>query len=227
MYYKIEFNDDMTLNGIIDSFNNLQEAGIESFIEIDGVKIYWNDKNRNDILEKILHKHKSDIKNTSSIDSKENIKNNSITTIEEDKKLKPLSRRINLYPLSSNSIFTFELGTVLKYTKPEYVDNMLEYYVSVYDTTSANNENNKLLRNLNYMSELILILKSDSSEIEKSLRIQSIINRIGDDEDEIFKFDVSVGRIEEYIVNGEKIRELLYLDILNDRLNKQLNKRLC
>lgn len=233
--YKIEFNDDMTFDSIIESFNNLQEAEIESFIEIDGVKIYWNDKNRNKKLEEILQKHKSSIKNPNSIDDEKNTNNNIIITpIEEKGEVSKLLNRIqSLYWLSKNSIFTFELGTVLKYTKPEYIDNMIEYYVSVYDATNTSYEKNKLLRNLNYMSELILILKSDSSEIEKGLRIQNIINRIADNEDEKFKFDISIGRIEKYIVDGEKIRELLYLDVLNDKLsteneelNRQKNKRL-
>ena len=230
--YKIEFNDDMTLNGIIESFNNLQEVEIESFIEIDGVNIYWNDENRDAVLKELLNKHKSNIKKTDNMNIEEN--NNVITSIEvDDDTLKILNRRERLYWLSKNSVFTFELGTVLKYTKSEYIDAMIEYYVSIYDTTNTKDEKNELLRNLNYMSELILILKSASSENEKGLKIQNIINRIANNEIEKYKFDISVKRIEQYIVGGEKIRELLYLDILNDKLsiendklNKQLNKRL-
>ena len=230
--YKIEFNDDMTLNGIIESFNNLQEVEIESFIEIDGVNIYWNDENRDAVLKELLNKHKSNIKKTDNMNIEEN--NNAITNIEvDDDTLKILNRRERLYWLSKNSVFTFELGTVLKYTKSEYIDAMIEYYVSIYDTTNTKDEKNELLRNLNYMSELILILKSASSENEKGLKIQNIINRIANNEIEKYKFDISVKRIEQYIVGGEKIRELLYLDILNDKLsiendklNKQLNKRL-
>ena len=230
--YKIEFNDDMTLNGIIESFNNLQEVEIESFIEIDGVNIYWNDENRDAVLKELLNKHKSNIKKTDNMNIEEN--NNAITNIEvDDDTLKILNRRERLYWLSKNSVFTFELGTVLKYTKSEYIDNMIEYYVSIYDTTNTKDEKNELLRNLNYMSELILILKSASSENEKGLKIQNIINRIANNEIEKYKFDISVKRIEQYIVDGEKIRKLLYLDILNDKLsiendklNKQLNKRL-
>ena len=89
--YKIEFNDDMTLNGIIESFNNLQEVEIESFIEIDGVNIYWNDENRDVVLKELLNKHKSNIKKTDNIDIEEN--NNAITNIEvDDDTLKILNR---------------------------------------------------------------------------------------------------------------------------------------
>ena len=50
--YKIEFNDEMTIEGIIESFKNLEDAEIESYIEIDGVKILWNDKDRDNKIKK-------------------------------------------------------------------------------------------------------------------------------------------------------------------------------
>ena len=56
--YKIEFNDEMTIEGIIESFKNLEDAEIESYIEIDGVKILWNDKDRDNKIKKVLQKHK-------------------------------------------------------------------------------------------------------------------------------------------------------------------------
>ena len=60
-----------------------------------------------------------------------------------------------------------------------------------------------------------------------------MISKSSDNEDEKYKFAISVGRIEKYIIDGKKIRELLFLDILNDKLsvandelNKKLNKKL-
>ena len=35
--YKIEFNDEMTLEGILESFKNLKEAEMKAYIEIDGI----------------------------------------------------------------------------------------------------------------------------------------------------------------------------------------------
>ena len=43
--YKIEFNDEMTIEGILSSFNNLSEVGIVACIDINGVIISWNDIN--------------------------------------------------------------------------------------------------------------------------------------------------------------------------------------
>ena len=142
-------------------------------------------------------------------------------------------RRQDLYYLSQNKLFLFELGTVIKYTQSEYIDEMIEFYVSIYGVSSNNIKGIELSRDLNYMSELILILNYNCTDVEKRFKIQEIINRISDNEDEKYKFDISVGRIEKYIIDGKKIRELLFLDILNDKLsvandelNKKLNKKL-
>lgn len=232
--YKIEFNDQMTIEGIITSFKNLQDAEVESYIEIDGVKIYWNDKDRDDIVKQVFQKHKKHIKYDNCVNKKENAINLiNPETKESDEVKKVFNRRQDLYYLSKDKLFMFELGTVIKYTKPEHIDEMIEFYVSIYGVSSNNIKGIELSRNLNYMSELTLILNYNFSEIEKRFKIQEIINRIADNEDEKYKFDISVGRIEKYIIDGKKIRELLCLDILNDKLsitndelNKKLNKKL-
>lgn len=204
--YKIEFNDEMTIEGIIESFKNLEDAEIESYIEIDGVKILWKDKDRDNKIKKVLQKHKMK---------------------------RVFDRRQDLYYLSQNKLFLFELGTVIKYTQSEYIDEMIEFYVSIYGVRSNNIKGIELSRDLNYMSELILILNYNCTDVEKRFKIQEIINRISDNEDEKYKFAISVGRIEKYIIDGKKIRKLLFLDILNDKLsvvndelNKKLNKKL-
>lgn len=232
--YKIEFNNEMTIDGVIESFRNLKEAGIESYIEIDGRKIYWNDKDRDKIIKETFQKHKMQVKQVNCSNEKENANNFIDAEMKEnDEVIRKLNRRQDLYYLSKDKLFMFELGTVLEYTKPEYVDEMLEYYVSVYGISSNSIKGIELSRNLNYMSELVLILNCDYSTVKKRFKIQEIINRIADNGDEKYKFDISVGRIEKYIIDGEKIRELLCLDILNDKLslvngelNKILNKKL-
>jgi len=37
--YKIEINDETTLEGLIESFKNLRECNIEGYVEIDGMPI--------------------------------------------------------------------------------------------------------------------------------------------------------------------------------------------
>lgn len=230
MMYEIEFNDEMTIKGIIESFKNLKDAEIESYIEIDGVKIYWNDEDRDNLVKEALQEYKRKCKHDNYINKKEN----SINLIDpETREVDDINRLINrrqeLYYLSQDKLFMFELGIVIKYTISEHIDEMIEFYVSVYKFSSNNIKGIELSRNLNYMSELTLILNCDCSDIEKRFKIQEIINRISDNEDEKYKFDISVERIEKYIRNGKKIRELLCLDILNDKLsiaNDELNKRL-
>lgn len=228
--YKIEFNDEMTIEGIIESFKNLKDAEIESYIEIDGMKIFWNDKDRDNKVKQVLEKHKMKSQCNNCINKKENSINFVDTETEESDDMKRVfNRRQDLYYLSKDKIFTFELGTIIKYTKLEHIDEMIEFYISVYGGSSNNIKEIELLRNLNYMCELTLILNYNCTDVEKRFKIQEIINRISDNEDERYKFDISVRRIEKYIIDGKKIRELLFLDLLNDKLsiaNDELNKRL-
>lgn len=228
--YEIEFNDEMTIDGIIESFKNLEDAGIESYIKIDGVKILWNDKDRDNKIKKVLQKHKTKRKQDNCINKKDNSINLVNTEVKENDDFERVfGRRLDLYYLSQNKLFLFEFGTVIKYTQSEYIDEMIEYYVSIYGVSSNNKKGIEMLRDLNYMSELILILNYNCTDVEKRFKIQEIINRISDNEDEKYKFDVSVRRIENYIIDGKKIRELLFLDILNDKLsaaNDELNKKI-
>lgn len=232
--YKIEFNDEMTIEGIIESFKNLEDAEIESYIEIDGVKILWNDKDRDNKIKKVLQKHKMKRGQDNCINKEDNSINLVDTEVKENDDMKRVfNRRQDLYYLSQNKLFLFELGTVIKYTQSEYIDEMIEFYVSIYGVSSNNIKGIELSRDLNYMSELILILNYNCTDVEKRFKIQEIINRISDNEDEKYKFAISVGRIEKYIIDGKKIRKLLFLDILNDKLsvandelNKKLNKKL-
>ena len=92
-----------------------------------------------------------------------NKKDNSINLVdtevkENDDMKRVFDRRQDLYYLSQNKLFLFELGTVIKYTQSEYIDEMIEFYVSIYGVSSNNIKGIELSRDLNYMSELILIL---------------------------------------------------------------------
>lgn len=48
--YEIEINDDTTLTGLLQSFENLKDANIEGYIKINGEKIYYSDPN---LIEKL------------------------------------------------------------------------------------------------------------------------------------------------------------------------------
>ena len=170
--YKIEFNDEMTIEGIIESFKNLEDAEIESYIEIDGVKILWNDKDRDNKIKKVLQKHKMKREQDNCINKKDNSINLVDTEVKENDDMKRVfDRRQDLYYLSQNKLFLFELGTVIKYTQSEYIDEMIEFYVSIYGFSSNNIKGIELSRDLNYMSELILILNYNCTDVEKRFKI--------------------------------------------------------
>ena len=217
--YKIEFNDEMTIEGILSSFNNLNEVGIVSCIDINGVIIYGNDDNLEEKVKQEYIKYKERNKK-----SRQKIKQeecNDKLKSQDEMFYEILERRQDLYFLSNDVTFLFEIGVVLQYTKEEFKEDMLNFYISVYCNSSKNKEGIELLKNLNYMSSLLLIMNDDSSLVQKQLKIQQIIDGVVNNEDEKYKLEVAVKRIEKYTIHGEKIRQLLFLDILNDKLSKK------
>lgn len=231
--YKIEFNEEMTVEGILSSFKNLTEAKIESYIDIDGVRINWDDVNLEKRIKEEYIKYKEKNKFLS-VNLKQTVINNASEKIDNGTKLSNefdeiLINRNDVYYLSKDPTFLFEIGIVLRYTKEEFKEDMLNYYISVYGNSSKNEKEIKLTQNLGYMANLLLIIEDDCTLIQKYYRIQQIINCISSDEDEKIKFEVAIKRVEKYAIHGDKIRDLLFLDILNDKLsqkNNELNKML-
>ena len=235
--YKIDFFDDMTIDSVIENFRLLTEEGIESYIEIDGISIYWNDENRDDKIRTVLQRHSSQEKPKNDKTENNCPKNYneylmSLTEFEKRKheeKKEALSNYTDLLALSENPIFTFELGTVLQYTKRKNVREVMDYYISIYRDENSS----ELLRNLNYLAELAIIINLNCSDSEKRLKIQEMINRINVTDSEITKLIFAVEKIEKHIINGEQIRELLQLDILDKNMasvaeesNKVFGKKL-
>ena len=91
--YKIEFNDEMTIEGIIESFKNLEDAEIESYIEIDGVKILWKDKDRDNKIKKVLQKHKMKREQDNCINKIDNSINLVDTEVKENDDMKRVFER--------------------------------------------------------------------------------------------------------------------------------------
>ena len=223
--YKIEFNDEMTIEGILSSFNNLNEIDILSYIDINGVVIYGNDDNLEEKVKQEYMKYKEKNKK-----STEKIKQEECTDklkSQDEMFYGILERRQDLYFLSKDVTFLFEIGVVLQYTKEECKEDMLNFYVGVYCNSAKKKKGIELLKNINYMSSLLLIMNDDSSLVQKHFRVQQIIDSVGNNEDEKFKLEFAIKKIEKYTIHGEKIRQLLFLDILNDKLsqkNDEINK---
>lgn len=223
--YKIEFNDEMTIEGILSSFNNLSEVGIVACIDINGVIISGNDINLEEKVKQEYVNYKK--KNKPSTNSTKKEEYNDKLKKQDDIFNKTLENRQDLFFLSQDVTFLFEIGIVLQYTKEEYKEDMLSYYISIYCNSSKNKKGIELAKNLNYMSNLLLIMNDNSSLIQKRFRIQQIMNDISNNDDEKYKLGFAIGRIEKYAIRGEQIRQLLFLDILNDKLSQkhdELNK---
>jgi len=220
--YEIEFYDETTIEGIISSFNNLNEAGIESYIIINGVTIFGNEINFEEKVRQEYKKYKEKKKLSNKILKQEH-SNNVEDKKQDDEFSENFKNRNDLYFLSQDSTFLFEIGVVLQYTKEEYKEELLNYYISAYGYSSKNKSGIELTKNLGYISNLLLIMEDDTL-IEKYFKIQQIINCISNSEDEKYKFETAIKIIENYTIHGEKIRELLFLDILKDKLSEENNK---
>ena len=206
--HKIEFNDEMTLESIKGSFKNLELAGLKAYIIIDDEIIDSDDEDRDKKIECALRNHVKLLE-------KERSTNNHVQILKNPVLSSTLQKQTDLFELSNNVVFIFQLGTVLKYAKSEYYDELKSFFVKNYAKSKDDNEISKYVRYLNYISELVLILKCDCSDVEKGYRIQNIINRIGNDYDEQLKFKDATILIKSYIVDGNKLSDLLYDGLLN------------
>lgn len=221
--FEIEFNNETTIEGIISSYKNLKEAEIESYIIINGVKILGKDVNFEEKVRQEYIKYKNNKKLSSKI-LKQAHSNNGKEQKQDDKISKIFEIRNDLYFLTKDPTFLFEIGVVLQYTKEENKEELLNYYINVYGHSSKNKLGIELAKNLGYISNLLLIMEDDSTLIQKHLKIQQIINCVYGNEDEKYKFETAIKIIENYTIHGKKIRELLFLDILNNELSKKNNE---
>lgn len=212
--YKMELNEEMTADDVIQNFRVLTESKIESYVEIDGIKIYWNDEERDAKIREAMPKNK--VQDHLGNNENQNIDSKKIysKSPEEKEKEKAFNKYCNLNILSQDIFFTFELGTVLKFTKPEDREDMMDYYIYIYEERN----DDTVLKHLNYLAELALILNSNASETEKSLMIQAILNRIGNDSNERQKLKLAFEKAKKYLLNGEEISKLFYLGILDEKV---------
>ena len=56
--YKLEIYDDTTLEGLLESFKNLKDAGIEGYIEIDGLTLFGTDPELEEKSTNMYHNRK-------------------------------------------------------------------------------------------------------------------------------------------------------------------------
>ncbi|MBR5369731.1 MAG: hypothetical protein IK137_00330 [Bacilli bacterium] len=207
--YKIEFNEEMTLEGILDSFKNLKEAEIEAYIEINGIRICSKDENfEEQIKEEYTKYHEKDKKIIEEEQPKEVKK-------EIDKEVKIAGEECyDFFSLQNNKEFLFELSTVLEYTKEEYKNVVITSAVYNYGPTNYKKVEERD-KHLNYEATILLILDAYDNDARRRLEIMKIINDVSTDVKEYTKFHFALDDVIRFTTRGEELKKLLCLDILD------------
>lgn len=194
--YKIEVNNDTTLEGLLESFKNLKECGIEGYVEIEGTEIFGSDDNLKDTLKEIFR-------------SRKNIEGTETPPIKEENPIiKEIKYSLNLADLKLNEVFKYYLGISLKYTKQEYREKLKKYYVDVYCQ-----DNTERIRDIHLLANILLLL-----EYKDIFLIQEKLNLLflNISKDDIEKLHFVILRIKKYAINGHLIDQCFYQDILNE-----------
>jgi len=213
--YKIEFNEEMTLEGILDSFDNLKEAEIDAYIEINGIRISSNDINfKERIKEEYTKYHEKDKKIIKEEQPKEFKKE-----INYDVKIAG-EEYYDFLSLQNNKEFLFELGTVLEYTKDEYKNVVITSAVYNYGPTNYKKVD-EMNRYLNYEATILLILDAYDNDARRRLEIMKIINDIGTNQTESTKFHFALSDVLLYTTREEELKKLLCLDVLDEKVEEK------
>lgn len=209
--YKIEFNEETTLDGVFESFKNLKEAKIKCYIEINGEKFYDTDPNLKEKL--IIAIKKAKRNKIKKIKLKEN-------TSETDKELEKSTNKLtNLCSLSRNEVFKYYLNICLKYVKQEHREELINYYVKIYS-----DDKNIKLRDIHLFANIILIL-----EYKDIVTIQEKLNLLflNISQNDIEQLELTLINIEQLGINGHLIKECFDKNILSNAVEKAENEVLC
>lgn len=205
--YKIEIYDDSTLEGLLESFKNLNECGIEGFIEINGIKIYGSDPK---LKEKLTNVFQSNQK-INEEPTKDSIEKE--YSIEEKQKINETAKKMYGYwNLSNNEIFKYYLNICLKYTKSEFRDKLKKYYLNVYI-----NDQYEKIRDIHLLANIMLILQHKDILIIQEKLNMLFLNLTKED---IEKLDLVLTKIEKYAINGYLINECFNRNILDEEVKK-------
>lgn len=143
---------------------------------------------------------------------------NKNTKNNKDDYEKIVIERSDILYIKSNPKLMFELGAVLRYTKLEYKESILRHYIYAYSYSNRNKKGINILRDLDYFSNLILILEDELTTIQKQGKIQNLMNFVGNNEEELLKLCTAIDKVREYTIPGNKIDDLLSLNLLDDTL---------
>ena len=197
--YKIEINDDTTLEGLLTSFENLKDAGIRGYVEINGEKIYDSDPK---LTEKLKNFFSAKQVNENESEKIENDYNNPTD--------EAIHKQAILWNLSNNVLFTFYLGIALKYIKEEFKEKFKNYYISVYSDNKY-----EILKDLPLLANILLILEYKDIFIIQEKLNSLFLNLSPDD---IINLDIVILRIKRYGIHGDLIDQCFSTHILDKDL---------
>ena len=191
--YEIEINDDTTLTGLLQSFENLKDANIEGYVKINGEKIYYSDP-------KLIEKLKNFF-NTKQPNQNETKKIKKHYTYPE-----AIHKQVTLLTLSNNLLFTYYLGITLKYIKEENKEDLKNYYVNIYS-----DDKYESLRDLHLLANILLILEYKDLFIIQEKLNSLFLNLSAND---IKKLNMVILKIKKYGINGNLINQCFSTNIL-------------
>ena len=206
--YKIEYNEETTLEGLLESFKILKETGIRAYVEIDSIKIYDSDPNLKEKLTKIFQSKKKD-------KEIKPVKQESIyRKISEKDKVayEAIDKMTKTWKLSCDEVFKYYLGVSLKYIKPEYREGLKKNYIEVYS-----NDRFDKIRDIHLLASILLILEyKDVFVIQEKLNMFFL--NISKEDAEML--NIVVKKIEDYAINGSLIKQCFSRAILDEDVEK-------
>ena len=159
--YKVDFNELMTREGLMESFKNLKEVGLDGYIEVDGKKYYASDPDLSISLDKIFSKIK---------EKRRKIYNELISTDEE------FSREmLYLDILSRDRMFCFHLKNSLKYIDKKNHNAFIEDYINRYSGKSSKP------KDIHFVSYLLLCLE-EQDEIVRDEKISLFLLSLSEED---------------------------------------------
>lgn len=217
MLYRIEFNEETTLDGLLESFKNLKNCGINCFVVIGQTTIFGSDEKLEEKLKEIFKSRKQ--VTTSKFIKPEIIESEPIAIKNDDIDERNFHSYCNLLSLSHDEVFKYYLNISLKYTKPEYKEKLKEYYIKTYS-----NDKYKDIRDIHLYANILLILNyKDPVIVEEKLTL--FFMNLSENDRNMLSLTLSI--VKQYSINGFLIEHLFQEDILDKDTEEKslLNKK--
>lgn len=211
MLYKIEFSKETTLDGLLESFKNLKNCGINCYVVIGQTTIFGSDEKLEEKLKEIFKSRKQ--VTTSKFIEPENIEPQPVVIKSDDTDERNFHSYCKLQSLSHDEVFKFYLNVSLKYTKPEYKEKLKEHYIKTYS-----NDKYKDIRDIHLYANILLILNyKDPIIIEEKLAL-FFMNLSENDK---VTLSLTLSNIKRYSINGYLVEHFFQEDILGKDIDKK------